>query len=131
MTLQKNLQTYMFILSYTYNKESKTPLKKVTKISTVCEVLNKKPTSKKCLPEILKLLQIYFNIALVSASAERSFSVMKRIKTWLRSSTTDNSFNNRMFANIHKNLLDNINLHAVADDFVKASQIRINYFGLH
>ena len=56
---------------------------------------------------------------------------MSRIKTWLRSSMTDNSLNNRMFANIHKNLLDNINLQAVADDFVKASQIQINYFGLH
>ena len=39
-----------------YNKESNTPLKKVTKISSVCEILNKKPTSKKCLPEIHKLL---------------------------------------------------------------------------
>ena len=30
---------------------------------------------------------------------------------------TDNSINNRMFASIHLNLLDNINLQAVADDF--------------
>ena len=30
-----------------YNKESNTPLKKVTKIPTDCEILNKKPTSKK------------------------------------------------------------------------------------
>ena len=29
-----------------YNKESNTPLKKVTKIYTVCKILNKKPTSK-------------------------------------------------------------------------------------
>ena len=78
-----------------------------------------------------KLLQIYFSIALVSASAERSFNVMRRIKTWLRSTVTDNSLNNRMFPNIHKNLLDNINLSAVADEFVKASQTRMNYFGLH
>ena len=77
-----------------YNKESTTPLKKVTKILTVCEVLNKKPTSKKCLPEIHKLLQIYFSIALVSASAERSFRVMRRIKTSFRSPMTDNSLNN-------------------------------------
>ena len=31
-----------------FNKESTSPLKKVTKISTVCKVLSKKPTSKKC-----------------------------------------------------------------------------------
>ena len=37
---------------------------------------------------------------------------------------TDNSINNRMFASIHLNLLDNINLQAVADDF--ASKRKIN-----
>ena len=43
---------------------------------------------------------------------------MKRIKTIIRSTMTDNSLNNRMFANIHLNLLNNINLHVqtVADD---------------
>ena len=66
-----------------FNKESTTPLKKVTKISTVCEVLSKKPKSKKCFLKIHKLLQIYRGVALVSAFAERCFSVMRRIKTWL------------------------------------------------
>ena len=42
---------------------------------------------------------------------------MRRIKTWLRSNTRDNSPIDRMFSNIHKNLLDNINLQDVADDF--------------
>ena len=40
----------------------------------------------------------------------------------------DSNLNNRMFANIHKNLLDYTNLQYVADDFAKASQMRINYF---
>ena len=78
-----------------FNKESTTPLKKVTKISTVCEVLSKKPTSKKCFLEIHKLLQIYCGVALVSAFAERCFSVIRRrIKAWLRSNMRDNSTNN-------------------------------------
>ena len=46
-----NLQTYMFIRNKLFNKKSTTSLKKITKISTVCEVSNKKPTSKKCLLE--------------------------------------------------------------------------------
>ena len=41
-----------------FNKETTMPLKKVTKISTVCKVLSKKPTSKKCFLEIaLNLLR--------------------------------------------------------------------------
>ena len=76
------------------------------------------------------MLQIDCGIALVSALTERNFSVIKRIKTWLRSGMTDNSLNNRMFANIHINLFDNLNLQAVADDFAKASETLINYFRL-
>ena len=65
------------------------------------------------------MLSIYCDVALVSAFAERCFSVMRRIKISLRSNMRDNSPTDRMFSNIHKNLLklDNINLSAVADDF--------------
>ncbi len=34
--------------------------------------------------EILKLLKIYLSIPVTSAGAERSFSCLKRLKTWLR-----------------------------------------------
>ena len=49
---------------------------------------------------------------------------MRRIKTLLKSNMTDNSINNGMFASIYLNLLDNINLQAVADDF--ASKLNAN-----
>ena len=99
-----------------FNKESTKSLKKVTKILTVCEVLSKKLTRKN------------LAIALVLAFAERCFCVMRRIKTWLRSNIRDSPID-RMFSNIHKNLLDNINLQAVAMT-LPASEILINYFGL-
>ena len=72
-----------------YLRESTMALKKITKISTVCKVFSKKPTNKKCLSEIHKLLQIYCGIALVSAFTERCFSVMRKIKTWLKSNMRD------------------------------------------
>ena len=87
-----------------FNKESTTSPKKVTKTLTVCKVLSEKPTSKN------------LDITLVSAFAERCFSVMRRIKTWLRSNMRDSPID-RMFSNIHKNMFDNINLQAVADGF--------------
>ena len=77
-----------------------------------------------------KLLQIFCGLALVSTSAERSFCAIRKIKTWLRYTMTNNSLNNRMFAKIHMNLFDNVNLQAVADEFAKASETLIKYFGL-
>ena len=55
---------------------------------------------------------------------------MRKIKSWLSSTMRDNSLYNRIFANIHLNLLENINSQAVADDFAKANETLINYFGL-
>ena len=72
-----------------FNRKSITSLKKVKKISNLCEVLNKKSVNKKCLSELHKLLQIHYGMALVPASAERSFYVTRRIKLWLGSTMTD------------------------------------------
>ncbi|XP_062507321.1 zinc finger MYM-type protein 1-like [Corticium candelabrum] len=37
-------------------------------------------------PEVLRLLQIYLVVPVSSAESERSFSTLRRLKTWLRSS---------------------------------------------
>ena len=56
---------------------------------------------------------------------------MRSVKTWLRSVMSNNSLNYQMFANVHKNLLYNINLRAIADDFVNSREIGRKNFGLH
>ena len=35
-----------------YNKEAIVPIKRVTKVSTICEILSSNPCSKACLPEV-------------------------------------------------------------------------------
>ena len=85
---------YMFILSYLTKNKIPHLLKKVTKVSKVSKVLNKEPKARnKCLSEMQNLLQIYCGIVLILSSAERGFGVMKKIKTWLRNTVTDISFN--------------------------------------
>ena len=39
---------------------------------------------KSIYPELTKLFALYLSIAFNSAEAERSFSVLKRLKTWLQ-----------------------------------------------
>ena len=84
-----------------YNAECVLPIKKVTKLSTLCEIFNHRKSTKECLSEVHKVLTFYMSIPISSATAERSFSVMRRIKSWLRSTMSENSLNNRMFAAIH------------------------------
>ena len=44
-------------------------------------------------PDLLLFVQIVLTVPIASATAERSFSTMKRVKTYLRSTMTDQRLN--------------------------------------
>ena len=123
----KELPTFLKI----FNQESSMKIKNFTMISTICDIMNMRPSFKRCNEEIHKLLLLYATMPLSSATAERTFSVMRRLKTWLRSTMADNQLNNRMFAAIHRERMKNINVKKVASDFVKSGDLsrRLFYFG--
>ena len=64
-----------------------------------------------------------------SASAERTFSVMRRIKTYLRTTMSSNSLNNCMFTNIHKEMIDELNAEKLAEKFIDKNDERRRFFG--
>ena len=76
-----------------FNKECTTFQKKVTTVSTLNKVLKKKMTSKKCLLQIHKINLLRYS-SCFGFCRKRSFNVVRRIKTWLRTFMTDNSLNN-------------------------------------
>lgn len=61
----------------------------------------KSKIDKNIYPNIYKLLQVAISLPRISsASCERSFSAMRRIKTWLRSAMHQERFSNLAFLNI-------------------------------
>ena len=120
-----NLPTFVKL----YNQESSIPIKELTMMSSLCDILNSKQSYKTCLPNIHKLLLLYTTAPLSSATAERSFSTMRRLKTWLRASMTANTLTNRMFATIHKERLDAVDTETIAREFILKVPQRIEYFG--
>ena len=93
-------------------------------------MLNHSRSFKVALPEVHSLITRYVSVALVSASAERSFSAMRRIKTWLRSSMSDTSLNNAMYAHLNKERMDCVDIEGVARTFASANDVRAKYFGV-
>ena len=79
----KDLHVHINLYNMELKLESAPVIKKVTAISTIQDVLNTKPVSKASLPETHKLLILMSTYAMSSATAERTFSVMRRTKTWL------------------------------------------------
>ena len=112
-----------------YNAECKNKIKSVTHFSTLAEVFNAMPAEKIQCSEVHKMLKLYYTIPLTSATCERSFSTMRRLKTWQRANTVADLLNDIMSTNIQKAQMDDLNIKAVAQEFANKNEERINYFG--
>ena len=64
-----------------------------------------------------------------NSSRERSFSTMKRVKTYLWSTMGQSKLNHLMLLNTYKKLLDNMDLVSVANEFAQANDRRVHLFG--
>jgi len=71
------------------------------------------------LPNLRKMLKVALILPVTTATCERSFSAMRRIKTWLRSRMEQNRFDNLAILNIEKDLLKNLNKEKILDEFAK------------
>lgn len=79
-------------------------------------------------PDVVTFVQLVLTIPVSSAQAERSFSCMKRVKTYLRSTMSDRRLNNLCLMSIEKEEADAVcaNLSVVVDKFASQKQRRLN-----
>ena len=80
-------------------------------------------------PQVLVLLKLLLVCPVSSCECERSFSALRRLKTWLRTTITQRRLNHISICHVHQEQLDNVNVHELAKLFVQKSEIRRNLFG--
>jgi hAT family C-terminal dimerisation region len=64
-----------------------------------------------------------------TASCERSFSGLRRLKTYLRTNMNQERLNSLIIATFHTNLLDTINVASVAHEFASLNDTRRKMYG--
>ena len=101
----------------------------VTRVRTIAEMLLDVPSAKSLFSEIDHLLGIYFTVPISTATAERSFSSLRRIKTFLRSTMTESRLNNVLLLHAHKENTDDLNLFNIAENFASLNSQRREFFG--
>lgn len=105
---------------------------KVTSMATVVDALQSlknNPVAAAMVSELIKLVNIYLTVPVTTATSERSFSTLRRIKTYLRSTMRQDRLNNVLLLHAHKSLTDEIDLKQIAMDFVKQNDRRVKFFG--
>ena len=79
-------------------------------------------------PDVVTFLQLVITIPVSSAQAERSFSSLKRVKTYLRSTMSEHRLNNLCLLSIERELADKLqgDLSKGVDKFASQKTRKLN-----
>jgi hypothetical protein len=80
------------------------------------------------LSEVAKVLKLVLVMPATNSTSERSFSTLRRIKTYLRSTMRQDRLNDLMILHVHKDKTNEMNLQSVARNFC-FREYRKNIFG--
>ena len=79
--------------------------------------------------EVITVIKLLLVMPASNATSERSFSALRRVKTYLRTTMTQERLNNLMLSHVHQEKLDKLDLLAIAEEFVNGSKHRSSLFG--
>lgn len=89
----------------------------------LCKVL-KDDNLQDIYPYVNIALRMFLCVPTSNTSAERSFSTLKRVKTYLRSSMSDNRLNSLAILNIESQLTNSLNYDKIIEDFARSNARR-------
>ena len=74
--------------------------------------------------EVVTLVRILLVLPATNATSERTFSALRRIKTYLRSTMTQARLNQLMTMHVHKDRTDALDLNEIANEFASRNEKR-------
>ena len=80
------------------------------------------------LDQVCHVLILILVMLATNATSERSFSALRRVKTYLRSTMMQKRLNNLMILHVHKDRTDLLNETAVENEFVGILEHRLRLF---
>ena len=114
-------------LSFVNDMVANAGVTRVTNVRTISDTMSTSSIYKNMLSEVDKLLKLYYTFPVTTATSERSFSSLRRLKTFLRTTMTECRLNNLFLLYVHKSVT--LNLTCIAKDFVTVNSRRKKYFG--
>ena len=84
---------------------------------------------KDIMPQVIYLIKLILVMPATNATSERSFSALKRVKTYLRATMSQERLNHLMLLHVHKLETDLLDSTAIGNKFVAGSEHRLKLFG--
>jgi hypothetical protein len=102
----------------------------MTSVSVVADKLRTlDPAIRKMFNELEQLVRLLLTVPCSNAEAERSFSALRRLKSYLRNSMNQERLNHVAVMHVHQDVLDSVDQVLIAQEFVSKCETRHNVFG--
>ena len=79
--------------------------------------------------EVIKVAKLILVMPATNALSERSFSALRRVKTWLRTTIDQVRLNHCMTLHVHKSRTDSLSLIQIGNEFIQRNTSRMHIFG--
>lgn len=103
----------------------------VTSVYEIRKFLQSDSSVRSLLSEATKCMKLLRTVPVSTSTAERSFSALRRLKSYLRTTMTQRRLNSIAVLNAHQNILDDLDLRPLLNDFVKRNSVRRSMFALY
>ena len=120
--LYAQLQTFGVHFQQTYQLQSKEASTKMTIFDIKSYFLLLSHGQRVHLSQVKRIFQLVLVMPTTNASSERSFSALRRLKSYLRTTMMQERLNYLMLLYVHKNRTDALDLKAILNDFVGESE---------
>lgn len=102
----------------------------VKNLREVVDFLQKYEWSRGLIPDFVRFVRLLITIPGSSCSNERSFSVLRRLKTYLRSTMLQDRFNYIAILHVYCNITDKLDLEKLLNKFISQNAKRSAVFAL-
>ena len=124
--VSRDLDSELQTLKELYQQELKGEQPRISAIKKV--LLSLTPAQRDLMSTACKLLQLLLVMPATNATSERTFSALRRIKTYLRSTMMQARLNHLMIMHYHQDGTDGLNLADVGNDYISANDSRLATF---
>ena len=83
------------------------------------------------LPGFSKLIRLVLCMPVTTCTAERSFSALRRLKTYLRSTMSQERLNHTAVLNCYSEEVESLDFPALINEFIQRNPIRTSTFALY
>jgi len=124
---RSQLQLHLDTLKATFPEDLKSPTLSVHDVKKYIQSMS--VAERSLISEVVTLLQLILILPSTNAVSERTFSAMRRPKTYLRATMNQERLNHLLLLHVHKELTDKLSCIDVASSFVADSEHRLSVFG--